>query len=320
METYSLWLENKNKAIIKKKSLNYKINSKTVLIKTLYSGISKGTEKLVASGKIDKDQFEIMKSHFQEGKFSYTIKYGYINVGEIIKGQKKYLNKKTFCLFPHQSLFEMDINNLHILKSNNDLRKYLLTANMETAINIFWDAQAHKDDKIVILGMGSVGILTAYYYKLQKFNNVYINDNNIKKKKFSKILGLKFINFKKIKNADVIINTTSDYEVLNKSLDKLTLEGKFIEASWYGDKKGQIKLGGNFHSKRLKIIRSQVSKIPRYMSKRFNYKTRLSMAINALSNNKLLKLVNTQSNFKYLDKDYISIINNPDSIMHAIKY
>jgi len=261
-----------------------------------------------------------MKSPFQEGTFSYPIKYGYINVGEIIKGPKKYLNKKTFCLFPHQSLFEMDINNVHILKSNNDLRKYLLTANMETAINIFWDAQAHKDDKIVIIGMGSVGILTAYYYKLQKFKNVYITDNNIKKKKFSKILGLKFTNFKKIKEVDVIINTTADYEVLNQSLDKLTLEGKFIEASWYGDKKGQIKLGGNFHSKRLKIIGSQVSKIPRYMSKRFNYKSRLNMAINALSNDRLLKLVNTESNFNYLEKDYISIINNPDSIMHAIKY
>jgi len=261
-----------------------------------------------------------MKSPFQEGTFSYPIKYGYINVGEIINGPKKYLNKKTFCLFPHQSLFEMDINDVHILKSNNNLKKYLLTANMETAINIFWDAQAHKNNKIVILGMGSVGILTAYYYKLQKFKNVYITDNNIKKRKFSKILGLKFTNFKKIKEADVIINTTSNYEVLNQSLDKLTLEGKFIEASWYGNKKGQIKLGGNFHSKRLKIIGSQVSNIPRYMSKRFNYKSRLNMAINALSNDKLLKLVNTESDFNKLDKNYISIINNPDSVMHAIKY
>ena len=224
METYSLWLENKNKPIIKKKSLNFKVNSKTVLIKTHYSGISKGTEKLVASGKISKDQFKIMKSPFQEGTFSYPIKYGYINVGEIINGPKKYLNKKTFCLFPHQSLFEMDINDVHILKSNNNLKKYLLTANMETAINIFWDAQAHKNNKIVILGMGSVGILTAYYYKLKKFKNVYITDNNIKKKKFSKILGLKFTNFKKIKEADVIINTTSNYEVLNHvSYTHLTL-------------------------------------------------------------------------------------------------
>ena len=168
--------------------------------------------------------------------------------------------------------------------------------------------------------MGSVGILTAYYYKLLKFKNVFITDINIKKKKFANILGLKFINFKKIKDLDVIINTTSNYDVLNQSLKKLNLEGKFIEASWYGNRKGQINLGGNFHSKRLKIIGSQVSNIPEYLSKKIDYKKRLNLAINALSNNQLLKLINTESDFKDLEKDYISILNNPESIMHAIKY
>ena len=195
METYSLWLKNKNKPIIKKKILSYKKNSKTVLVKTLYSGISKGTERLVASGNISKDQFDIMKSPFQEGSFSFPIKYGYINVGKIVEGPKKYLNKNTFCLYPHQSLFKIDINNVNILKGNGDIRKYLLTANMETAINIFWDTQAKLNNKILITGMGSVGILTAYYYKLLKFKNVFITDINIKKKKFANILGLKFINF-----------------------------------------------------------------------------------------------------------------------------
>ncbi len=320
METYSLWLKNENKAIIKKKILSYKKNSKTVLVKTLYSGISKGTERLVASGSISKDQFDIMKSPFQEGSFSFPIKYGYINVGKIVEGPKKYLNKNTFCLYPHQSLFKIDINNVNILKGNGDIRKYLLTANMETAINIFWDTQAKLNNKILIVGMGSVGILTAYYYKLLKFKNVFITDINIKKKKFANILGLKFINFKKIKDLDVIINTTSNYDVLNQSLNKLNLEGKFIEASWYGNKKGHINLGGNFHSKRLKIIGSQVSNIPKYLSKKYDYKKRLNLAIYALSNNQLLKLINTESDFKDLEKDYISILNNPESIMHAIKY
>ena len=319
MKSYSLWIDKKKQAKIYQKKLVYNKNNKTVLVKTIYSGISKGTEKLVSSKSVSQDQFELMKAPFQEGSFNLPIKYGYINVGNIIDGPKKYINKKIFSLYPHQDLYEISIQNLIFLPKGN-LRKYILTANMETAINIFWDAQAHKNNKIVILGMGSVGILTAYYYKLKKFKNVYITDNNIKKKKFSKILGLKFTNFKKIKEADVIINTTSNYEVLNQSLDKLTLEGKLIEASWYGNKKGQIKLGGNFHSKRLKIIGSQVSNIPRYMSKRFNYKSRLNMAIDALSNNKLLKLVNTESDFNKLDKNYISIINNPDSVMHAIKY
>ena len=81
-----------------------------------------------------------------------------------------------------------------------------------------------------------------------------------------------------------------------------------------------INIGGNFHSKRLSLISTQVSNIPKYLSNKHNYKSRLKLAIKALSDNKLLKLVNTESHFNNLENDYISIINNPDSIMHAIKY
>ena len=319
MKSYSLWIDKKKQAKIYQKKLVYNKNNKTVLVKTIYSGISKGTEKLVSSKNVSKDQFELMKAPFQEGSFNLPIKYGYINVGNIVDGPRKYINKKIFSLYPHQDLYEISIQNLIFLPERN-LRKYILTANMETAINIFWDTQAKLNNKILIIGMGSVGILTAYYYKLLKFKNVFITDINIKKKKFANILGLKFINFKKIKDLDVIINTTSNYDVLNQSLKKLNLEGKFIEASWYGNRKGQINLGGNFHSKRLKIIGSQVSNIPEYLSKKYDYKKRLNLAINALSNNHLVKLINTESDFKDLEKDYISILNNPESIMHAIKY
>ena len=320
METYSLWLENKNKPKIKKKLLRPSNKPNTLIIKTLYSGISKGTEKLVSSGFVGKDQYKIMKSPFQEGTFSFPIKYGYINVGKVINGPKKLLHKNTFALYPHQDLFEINSKEVQILNESNNPKKYLLTANMETAINIFWDTQASNKDKIVIVGMGSVGILTAYYFKLQNYKNVFICDSNLKKKKFATLLGLNFKDFKSIKDIDVVINTTSNYQIINKSFNKLNLEGKIVEASWYGNKKGIINLGGNFHSKRLKLISTQVSNIPKYLSNKHNYKSRLKLAIKALSSNKLLKLVNTESHFNNLEEDYVSIINNPDSIMHAIKY
>ena len=319
METYSLWLEKKNKPVIKKNKITYKSNNKTVLIKTLYSGVSKGTEKLVTEGKVDKDQYQLMQAPFQDGSFAFPIKYGYINIGQIIDGPKKYINKKTFCLFPHQSIFEMELNKLTILKNQN-IKKYLLTANMETAINIFWDAQAKKDEKIIIVGMGSIGILTAYYFQLQKYKNVYVSDNNKHKLKYSKLLNLKFINFEKVKNADVIINTTSNYDILKRSFKLLNLDGKFIEASWYGNKQTNISLGGYFHSKRLKIISSQVSNIPKLMKKSYDYKKRLKIAIRALSNNHLIKLINNECDFEDIKKKYISILNDPNTIMHAIKY
>ena len=320
METYSLWLENKNKPKIKKKLLRPSNKTNTLIIKTLYSGISKGTEKLVSSGFVGKDQYKIMKSPFQEGTFSFPIKYGYINVGKVINGPKKLLHKNTFALYPHQDLFEINSKEVQILNESNNPKKYLLTANMETAINIFWDTQASNKDKIVIVGMGSVGILTAYYFKLQNYKNVFICDSNLKKKKFATLLGLNFKDFKSIKDIDVVINTTSNYEIINKSFNKLNLEGKIVEASWYGNKKGIINLGGSFHSKRLKLISTQVSNIPKYLSNKHNYKSRLKLAIKALSSNKLLRLVNTESHFNNLEDDYVSIINNPDSIMHAIKY
>ena len=319
MKSYSLWINKKKQPKIYEKIIKYKKNNKTVLVKTIYSGISKGTEKLVSSKLVNKDQFELMKAPFQEGSFDLPIKYGYINIGKIVDGPKQILNKNIFSLFPHQSLYEIPIKNINILPNCN-IKKFLLTANMETAINIFWDSMPNKKDKIIIIGLGSVGILTAYYFQLRKFNQVYVYDSNLKKKSIAKYLKFKFIDFNKIKSADIVINTSSDYNILANSMKILSNEGKFIEASWYGNKKGLINLGGHFHSKRLKIISSQVSQIPIHLKDKYDFNKRLKLAINALKNDKLKKLITSESTFFNLEKDYFKIINNKNTIMHLIKY
>ncbi len=319
MKSQSLWLVKKNKPKILFRDIYYKKNNKSVLVQTLYSGISKGTERLVTNGNVHKSQFNIMKCPFQEGDFNFPIKYGYINVGQIIDGPTSILGKTIFTLSPHQTIFEISIKNINFIKNKN-IKKYLLTANMETAINIFWDSQANKKDKILIVGLGSVGLLTAYYFKLKGYKNLYVTDLNFNKKRIAKKLNLNFINFTKIDDLDCIVNTTSSYNVLNQSFVKLNLDCKIIEASWYGDKIGKLNLGNEFHSKRLKIISSQVSNIPAHMKKKHNYKSRLKIAIDALSKDDIMALINSSSNFKNLETDYISILNNENIIIHAIKY
>ncbi len=319
MKSQSLWLIKKNKPKILSKDIYYKKNDKTVLVKTLYSGVSKGTETLVTSGKVHKSQFEIMKCPFQDGSFSFPIKYGYINIGQIIDGPKSLTGKKIFTLFPHQTVFEISISNINFIKNKNE-KKYLLTANMETAVNIFWDSQAKKNDSILIIGLGSVGLLTAYFFKLQGYKNLYVSDINLSKKSIAKKLNLNFIHYDKINHLDCIINTTSNYDVINNAFTKLNLDGKIIEASWYGEKVAKLNLGNEFHSKRLKLISSQVSNIPLHVQKKHNYKSRLKLAINALNDNKLMVLINSTSKFENLEKDYISILNDKNIIIHAIKY
>ena len=319
MKSYSLWIDKKKQAKIYQKKLFYNKNNKTVLVKTIYSGISKGTEKLVSSKSVLKDQFELMKAPFQEGSFNLPIKYGYINVGNIIDGPKKYINKNIFTLFPHQDLYEISIKNINLLPIGN-LRKYILTANMETAINIFWDSQSKINNRILIIGLGSVGLLTAYFFKINKFKNIYVYDNNQNKRKIAKYLGLDFIDINKIDQIDVAVNTTANYKVLDFLMEKLSIEGKIVEASWYGKNKGEISLGGYFHSKRLKIISSQVSRIPKYMKNKYDFDGRLKLAIKSLKNSKLEKLITSESNFFDLEKDYYKILQNKDTIMHLIKY
>ena len=319
MKSYSLWIDKKKQAKIYQKKLIYNKNNKTVLVKTIYSGISKGTEKLVSSKSVSKDQFELMKAPFQEGSFNLPIKYGYINVGNIIDGPRKYINKKIFSLYPHQDLYEISIQNLIFLPKGN-LRKYVLTANMETAINIFWDAQSKSNNKILIVGLGSVGLLTAFFFKINGYKNVYVFDNNKNKRKIANYLGLNFIDIRKIEKIDVAINTTANYKVLNSLMEKLSIEGKIVEASWYGKNKGEVALGGYFHSKRLKIISSQVSKIPKYMKNKYDFEGRLKLAIKFLKNSKLEKLITSESNFFDLEKDYYKILQNKDTIMHLVKY
>ena len=319
MKSYSLWIDKKRQAIIKNNIINYKKNSKTVLVQTVYTGISKGTEKLISSKLVNKTQYKLMKAPFQKGTFNLPIKYGYINVGKIINGPKNLINKNIFTLFPHQTIYEIPIKNINLLPKNN-LRKYVLVANMETAINIFWDSFSNKNDKILIFGLGSVGLLTAYFFKLQNYKNVFVYDTNINKKKYAKLLGLSYINLKQAKNFNIIINTTSNYQVLEKSMALLVSEGKIVEASWYGSKKGNLSLGDYFHSKRLKIISSQVSQIPNHMKNKYDYEKRLKLAINSLKGKKLEKLITSESNFFNLESDYFKILNNKNTIMHLVKY
>ena len=56
------------------------------------------------------------------------------------------------------------------------------------------------------------------------------------------------------------------------------------------------------------------------MKKKHNYKTRLKIAIDALNKDEIMILINSNSNFKNLENDYISILNNENVIIHAIKY
>ena len=46
-----------------------------------------------------------MKAPHQEGSFNKRVKYGYLNVGKVIKGPKDFLDKMVYTMYPHQSKY-----------------------------------------------------------------------------------------------------------------------------------------------------------------------------------------------------------------------
>jgi len=321
ISTKSFWIKKSNIGYIKAQKIKPPKRNQ-VLIKTLYSGISYGTEKIIFNGKVPVNQVKAMKCPYQEGDFGKDVKYGYLNIGKIIKGDKKLEGKHIFSLFPHQNFYTLDKNDVITIPNNIPIKRCLLTANMETAINATWDVMPKKGDNIFIIGAGVVGLLLGYYIKSLKGISSTIVDKDKSKRKYAKHLGLKFKNnLQKNFKANIIYECTGDASILNNLAHHIETEGKICILSWYGNKKSNVSFGENFFSKRLKIIFSQVSKIPESHSKKWNLKSRRKFAIKQLFDDKLDILIEkNEIRFEELPKFFKNNINKNNFVCNIIKY
>ena len=129
------------------------------LVRTLFSGISRGTERLVFNGAVGQSEWERMRAPHQEGAFSFPVKYGYCATGVVEEGPPQLIGRTVFCLHPHQDYFNVPVAALVPVPDGVPARRATLAANMETALNALWDGGAGPGDRIVVVGAGVVGLL-----------------------------------------------------------------------------------------------------------------------------------------------------------------
>ena len=320
-KTKSYWIDKKNKGYFKFGEIS-SINSNEIVVKTLFSGISYGTEKLVYSGKVPKSQRNLMKCPYQEGDFGNDIKYGYINVGKVVDGDKSYLGNNIFSLYPHQDFYKIPSNEALIVPTKIPLTRCLLIPNLETAINAVWDTLPSAGDRILVIGAGIVGLLTAYIINKLPGINLFIIDKDSSKSKIAKKLGIKFLDtIPKNFDARFIYECTGDHRVLNSLKDNINVNSTICILSWYGNKKSEIALGENFFSKRARLIMSQVSKISPARSDLNNHDRR-KIALDILNRgNDLDHLIEKRYvNFHHLDKFFSDKKNHNNFLCKVVKY
>ncbi len=278
----ALWHINSRQSEIKTTAF---ATNKQLKIKSLFSLISLGTEKLVASGKVPLELHQSMKIPYQAGDFSFPVKYGYSLVGEVISEQHPLFGKRVHLLHPHQNFCLVDEKDVFPIPAEVDSQVATLASNMETALNAVWDSGLTLGDRILIVGFGLIGSLIARLVADIPGTEVEILDIDLRKVELARSLG--FNAFEKAaalnpQNYDLAFHCSAKPAGLQVCLDKTGFESKIIELSWYGNQPSTIQLGGTFHQQRKQLISSQVAYLPPGHRGRWDYQRRKELIFNLL--------------------------------------
>src|SRR5690242_6558096 len=233
-----------------------------VVVRTLLSGISRGTETLVFRGAVPPDQRARMRAPFQEGDFPGPVKFGYLNVGAVEEGPAELRGRTVFCLYPHQTAYVVPARAVFVVPEDVPPTRAVLAGTVETAINALWDAQPALGDRVAVVGGGMVGCCVARLLSRFPSLRVTLVDVDAGRAGVAAALGVDFaLPDDAPGDLDLVFHTSATSAGLQRSLDLLAAEGTVIELSWYGDSEVRLSLGGAFHSRRLSIRASQVGAV-----------------------------------------------------------
>jgi threonine dehydrogenase-like Zn-dependent dehydrogenase len=252
-------------------------------VRTLYSGISRGTERLVLQGAVGRSEWQRMRCPMQEGAFPFPVKYGYCAVGVVEEGSANLLGRQVFCLHPHQDGFNAPADRLAPIPAAIPARRATLAANMETALNALWDSGAGPGDRIVVVGAGVAGLLVVSLAARLPGAAVTVVDVEKGRRPLAAALGARFaLPAEAPGEADVVFHASASAAGLNTAIACAGLEATIVEMSWYGDRPVEVGLGGAFHSRRLRLVSSQVGQVSPGRRPRWDFPRRMQAALNLL--------------------------------------
>lgn len=294
-----------------------------VLVRTLFTGISRGTEALVFRGEVPASQQEAMRCPFQQGDFPAPVKYGYSNVGLVEADNGGSLEgQAVFCLHPHQDRYVVPRDSVTPLPEGVPPERAVLAANVETAVNASWDAAPGTGDEIVVIGAGVVGLLTGWLLARTPGSRVIAVDPDPSREAVARALGMEYAaTAPKGADADLVVHASGQPAGLRDALECAGVEATILELSWYGSTEVTLPLGEAFHSKRLTLRSSQVGRIPPAQAPRWDYGRRMALALDLLRAPELDALITDECDLDDLPEVMERLAGGGGSTLcHRIRY
>jgi threonine dehydrogenase-like Zn-dependent dehydrogenase len=269
-----------------------------VLVRTLHTGVSRGTETLVFRGGVPANQYAAMRAPYQEGEFPAPVKYGYLNVGVVDRGPADLLGRTVFCLYPHQTRYVVPAGAVTVVPDAVPPARAVLAGTVETAVNALWDAGPLVGDRIAVVGGGMVGCSVAGVLARFPGAKVQLVDADPDRAAVAAALGVDFaLPADAAGDCDVVFHASATSAGLTRALELLAPEATVVELSWYGDRQVSVPLGEFFHSRRLIVKSSQVGGIAPARRGRRSYGDRLAIALDLLADPSFDALITGRSDF-----------------------
>ncbi|WP_328666833.1 3-hydroxyacyl-CoA dehydrogenase NAD-binding domain-containing protein [Streptomyces sp. NBC_00322] len=272
-----------------------------VLVRTLFSGVSRGTETLVFRGGVPESQYGVMRAPFQEGDFPGPVKYGYLNVGLVEEGPRELVGRTVFSLYPHQTRFVVPASAVTPVPDSVPAARAVLAGTVETAVNAAWDAAPMLGDRIAVVGAGMIGASVAAVLARFPAVRVQLVDANPARADIARALGVDFaLPEEAAGDCDLVVHASATEDGLARSLELLAPEGTVLELSWYGDRRISLPLGEAFHSRRLVVRSSQVGTVSPARGSRRTFADRLALALDLLADPAFDALITAECAFDEL--------------------
>ncbi|MET0287176.1 MAG: zinc-binding alcohol dehydrogenase [Polyangiales bacterium] len=274
----ALWYTGPGQAELRTQSVPPAGTDQTRIL-TCFSAISRGTERLVFTGRVPVSEHGRMRAPFQEGSFPFPVKYGYASVGRV-QGSAEHV----FCLHPHQTEYVVPREAAIPVPAEVPPERAVLAANMETALNAVWDARLAAGDRVCVIGAGVVGALCAYLAARHPGCEVDVIDPDPSRAHVIHTLGAQA---RTRDEYDVVLHASGSASGLALALELAGFEARIVELSWYGEAQVTLPLGGAFHARRLQLVSSQVGTLPAERRARWTHRRRLELALALLADTRL---------------------------------
>jgi len=310
-----------------------------ILVRSLYSGISAGTEMLAYRGQLPRDQaLDSSMAALENQSTAYPLQYGYANVGRVEavgrQVEKGMMGRNVFALQPHATHYLARAEAVVQLPERIDPETAIFLANLETAVNLVLDAKPALGEKVVILGQGVVGLLVSAILARFPLSGSYaLEPVPLRRATAAKLGATRVIDPNSEKEmtslkstldatlgqgADLVLELSGSPAALNLALDLCAYTGRIIVGSWYGNKAVTLDLGGRFHRERINIISSQVSTINPELTGRWDRARRFATALELIGSIKPQQLITHRMEFASAHEAYQLLDESPEQVLQAV--